>query len=75
MYYVIQIDIVSCTALICYMAKHTQWPIFSPDGIVLVALLAPCLRTRLDGVACKLCDFESEHGRDVKTHNDKIFML
>ena len=23
----------------------------------------------------KLCDFESEHGRDVKTHNDKIFMI
>jgi hypothetical protein len=46
MYNVIQIDIVSCTPLICYMAKHTitQWPI-----LVLVALLTPLLRT-LDGV-------------------------
>ena len=24
--------------------------------------------------SCKLCDFESEHGRELKPHNDKIFM-
>ena len=24
--------------------------------------------------SCKLCDFESEHGRELKTHNDNIFM-
>ena len=24
--------------------------------------------------SCELCDFESEHGTELKTHNDKIFM-
>ena len=53
MYNVIQIDIVSCTPLICYMAKHTitQWPI-----LVLVALLTPLLHT-LDGVPSPLPPF------------------
>ena len=24
--------------------------------------------------SCKLCDFDSEHGTELKTHDDKIFM-